>query len=162
MFRVGLGQDVHPFSAEEENKPFMFGGIKIAEKGGLKGNSDSDVILHSICNALSSAVGGDSLSTWADEMCKKGINDSSSYVEYVFDRVRALKYSVENISISVEAKKPVLKMEVINKIKERIALLLKIGKNQVGLTFISGNGLEEYGQGIGIQALTIVNLRKND
>lgn len=162
MIRVGLGQDSHTFTTDKENKPLILGGIKISEKGGLKGNSDADVILHSVCNALSSATGGDSLSTWSDEMCSKGIKDSACYVEYVFNKVEELGYSVGNISVSVEAKKPYLKMEEINKIKEKIASLLKIKTDQVGLTFTSGEGLTAFGLGKGIQSLTIVSISKND
>jgi 2-C-methyl-D-erythritol 2,4-cyclodiphosphate synthase len=112
---------------------------------------------------LSSAIGGDSLSTWADEMClKQGIKDSSRYVEYIFNKIILLKYSVVNVSISVEAKIPRLKMEVIIQIKERIASLLKIETGQVGLTFTSGESLSAFGLGKGIQVLTIVSIARHD
>jgi 2-C-methyl-D-erythritol 2,4-cyclodiphosphate synthase len=162
MFRVGLGQDSHEFVTDEENKSLMLGGVRVSGKGGLKGNSDGDAILHSICNALSSAIGGDSLSTWADDLCNQGIKDSARYVEDVFNKIVALKYSVANISISVEARKPRLKMEVVDRIKIKIASLLKIEVQQVGLTFTSGEGLTSFGLGKGIQALTIVNIIKHD
>lgn len=163
MFRVGLGQDSHSFVAASENKPLILGGVKIDEKGGLKANSDGDVILHSICNALSSAIGGDSLSTWTDDMClKQGIKDSARYVEYIFDKTAALNYAVVNISISVEAKRPVLKIDVINQIKKRIASLLKVKTEQVGITFTSGEGLTTFGRGQGIQVFTIINIAKHD
>jgi 2-C-methyl-D-erythritol 2,4-cyclodiphosphate synthase len=161
MFRVGLGQDSHGFVAEGD-KPLMLGGVRV-NGDGLEGNSDSDVILHSVCNALSSAIGGDSLSTWSDDMCnKQGIKDSARYVEYIFNKVEKLNYSIVNISISVEAKKPYLEMDIINKIKERIASLLKIETERVGLTFTSGEGLTSFGLGKGMQALTIVNIAKHD
>lgn len=163
MLRVGLGQDSHGFTAAKENKPLILGGVRVSVEGGLEANSDGDVILHSLCNALSSAIGGDSLSTWADDMCyKQGIKDSARYVEYIFNKAVALKYSVVNISISVEAKRPYLKMKIINQIKERIASLLKIKTERIGLTFTSGNGLSVFGKGLGIQVSTIINIAKND
>ena len=82
MFRVGIGQDSHRFA--KLRKPLILGGVKISERGGLSGNSDSDVILHSLCNALSSAIGGDSLSTWSDDMCRRGVLDSQRDVDYIF------------------------------------------------------------------------------
>lgn len=159
MFRVGLGQDSHGFVTGKEDKPLILGGVEVSAKGGLKGNSDADVILHSICNAISSAIGTDSLSTWADDMCfKKGIKDSARYVEYIFNKAVLLKYSVVNISISVEAKRPRLKTDAVSQIKRRIASLLRITPEQVGLTFTSGEDLTAFGRGRGIQVLTIVNI----
>ena len=162
MMRVGLGQDSHQFD-ENNSKPLILGGVKISADSGLKANSDGDVILHSLCNALSSAIGGDSLGTWADSMClKKDIKDSKKYVKYIFEKVKDLKYSVENISISVEAKKPRLSLKMIKKIKKQIAKLLEIKIEQVGITFTSGESLTAFGCGDGIQVLTIVNLTADD
>jgi len=71
------------------------------------------------------------------------------------------KYQVENVSICVEAKKPHLDLKIINKIKERIAQLLEIKTEQVGITFTSGEDLTAFGQGKGIQSFTQV-LISND
>jgi 2-C-methyl-D-erythritol 2,4-cyclodiphosphate synthase len=162
MLRVGLGQDSHKFDTNK-NKPLVLGGVEIAKTGGLQGNSDADVILHSICNALSSAVGGDSLSFWADEMClKEGIKDSTYYLDYIYKKIKNLNYSIVNLSIAIEAKKPYLEKEIINKIKNKIASLLGIETEQIGLTFTSGEDLTVFGLGKGIQVLTIVNIIKND
>lgn len=162
MNRIGLGQDSHRFKTNGR-KPLILGAVKIAESGGLEGNSDADVILHSLCNALSSAIGGDSLSSWTDEMClKKGIKNSQKYVEYIFQKVKSQKYKVENVSICVEAKKPRLDLETIKKIKEKIAGLLEVNIKQVGITFTSGERLTLFGQGKGIQSFSQVLLSKND
>jgi len=163
MFRIGIGQDSHPFD-KGKTRPLVLGGLKISNYNGLKGNSDGDVILHSICNALSSAVGGDSLGTWSDEMCvKQGIKDSKKYLEYILNKIKKKKYAVINISISIEAKKPHLSLQMIAKIKKQIAKMLEISVDQVGITFTSGESLTPFGQGKGIQTLTIVNIRsKND
>ena len=158
MYRIGLGQDSHAFLTSGK-KPLILGGVRISEGGGLTGNSDADVILHSLCNALSSAIGGDSLATWSDEMClKKGITDSKKYVEHIYDEVKQKKYRVENVSICVEAKKPRLDLKIINKIKENIANLLEINIDQVGITFTSGEELTAFGQGRGIQSIAQVLL----
>lgn len=160
MFRVGIGQDSHSF---DNNKPLVLGSVVISEQNGLKANSDGDVILHSLCNALSSAIGGDSLGTWADEMClKKGIKDSKEYLKYIFNKVKHQGYRVGNIVVSIEAKIPRLSLMTIKAIKNKIAQLLAIDINQVGITFTSGEGLTAFGRGEGIQVMTVVNLSKND
>jgi 2-C-methyl-D-erythritol 2,4-cyclodiphosphate synthase len=157
MNRIGLGQDSHAFLTSGK-KPLILGGVKISESEGLSGNSDADVILHSLCNALSSAIGGDSLSTWFDAMVSKGVTDSKKAVEYIFNEVKQKKYRVENVSICVEAKKPRLDLKIINKIKENIANLLEINIEQVGITFTSGEGLTPFGCGRGIQSFVHVLL----
>ncbi len=159
MYRIGLGQDSHAFLSSGK-KPLILGGVKISESEGLSGNSDADVILHSLCNALSSAIGGDSLSTWFDEMVSKGVTNSQKAVEHIFKKVKQKKYRVVNVSICVEAKKPYLKLTTIKKIKTKIAQLLDINIDQVGITFTSGEGLTAFGQGKGIQSISTVLLSK--
>lgn len=162
IFRVGIGQDSHLFELKKI-KSLHLGGVKISNRYGLKGNSDGDVILHSICNALSSAIGGDSLGTWSDKMClEQGIIDSRKYVEYIFNNAKKKEYNVGNIAISIEAKRPHLSLEEIKQIKITIAQILEISVEQVGVTFTSGEGLTAFGKGKGIQALTIISLVKYD
>ncbi len=160
MGRVGIGQDSHRFDGGK--KALVLGGVKIAATGGLSGNSDTDVILHSLCNALSSAIGGDSLSTWSDAMCEAGIKDSRKYVEHIFKKIKKEGYQVSNVSIAVEAKKPYLKLETIKMMKEAIAKLLEIDKKQVGITFTSGEELTPFGQGKGIQSIATVLIHEDD
>jgi len=159
MYKIGLGQDSHPFDTKK--KPLILGGIVISDENRLKANSDGDVIIHSLCNAISSAIGEDSLGTWADKMClEQGIKDSTQYLKRVLMRIKEKKFMVENISISVEAERPRLSLEIINKIKANLSSLLKINIDQVGITFTSGEGLTSFGRGEGIQVLTIVLLKK--
>ncbi len=159
MKLIGLGQDSHAFVTVKKRKALILGGVKINFDYGLKGNSDADVILHSLCNALSSAIGGDSLSTWADSMCfAQNIKDSHFYVEKILNLVKKKLFKVINVSIAVEAKRPFVPLEKIHQMKQTIANLLEIKKERVGITFTSGENLTPFGKGKGIQAITIVNL----
>ena len=54
--RVGLGFDVHPFSADP-SRPLVLGGVVVAGERGLAGHSDADVITHSVADALLGAAG---------------------------------------------------------------------------------------------------------
>lgn len=159
MFRIGLGQDSHSFSSEK--KPLILGGFMISPTGGLEASSDGDVIIHSLCNALSSAIGGNSLGTWADKMClEQGIKDSKQFLTIILEIIKDKQYSIENISLSVEAKKPKLSLDLINSIKNNLSSLLNIPGDKIGITFTSGDGLTAFGMGKGMQVLTIVLLKK--
>jgi len=156
VMRVGIGQDSHRFA--KGKKPLILGGVRIEESGGLEANSDGDVILHSLCNALSSAIGGDSISTWFDQMVEKGIKDSQKAVEVIFEKITRKGFKVSNVSIAVEAKKPYVELKTTDKMKKTIANLLEIKTDRVGITFTSGEGLTAFGQGLGIQSFCIVLL----
>lgn len=159
-FRVGLGQDSHAFDTQK--KDLILAGVNFgqSECNGLKGNSDADVILHSICNALSQAIGGRSLATWADKMClEQGIKDSSGYVKVVFEKVKKLGLKINNLGVMIEAKKPRIEPKV-DLMKKSLSQLLELDEQRISITATSGEGLTEFGKGNGIQALTIVSLTK--
>lgn len=159
MFKVGIGQDSHKFVPAGDQKPLMMGGILIPDQHGLAGNSDSDPLLHALFNALSSAVGKQSLGTVADPMCKnQGIKDSTKYLEVTLKWISEAGLKVNNISFSVEAKKPRLPLEIVQQIQQNIGKLCTIPTNSVGITFTSGEDLTAFGKGEAIQVFAIVSL----
>lgn len=153
--RVGIGQDSHRFDTQD--KPLILGGFQISATGGLKANSDGDVILHALCNALSSAIGGFSLSGWADKMYQNGITDSRKYLEKIYQKVLQNGFQIANISIALEAGKPKLEKH-LPAIQKNLSELLNIETSKIGLTVTSGERLTEFGKGEGIQALVSVSL----
>ena len=70
IIKFGIGQDSHRFKT---GRKLILGGLYIPNHAGCDGNSDADVILHALCNALASSVGKGSISTYADKLCKKNI-----------------------------------------------------------------------------------------
>jgi 2-C-methyl-D-erythritol 2,4-cyclodiphosphate synthase len=153
--RIGIGQDSHRF---DKNKKLVFGGVTFKNYCGFKANSDGDVLIHSLCNALSSAIGGESLSTWADDMCQKGITDSREYLKYIFNLL-SLKFNISNVSISVEAQIPRLTSAEKKIVKNSLAEILKININQIGITYTSGQDLTSFGKKEGIQVFSTVLLK---
>lgn len=158
MIKVGIGQDSHRFS-KDENKPLFLGGVKFLNEIGLEGNSDGDVVIHALCNALGSAIGEGSLSTYSDKMCKNSVTDSTEYLKVVLMNVKNRGYKVNNVSISVEAQKPKIESSG-DKMKTKLAKLIGIKKDSVGITATTGEGLTAFGRGEGIQVFAIVSLIK--
>jgi len=157
MIKVGIGQDSHKFS--KAKKPMVLGGFVIPGENGLEANSDGDVILHSLFNALSQSVGGKSLGYYADPMFRKGITDSREYIKVALDMVTKKGYGINNAGIMVEAMKPRLEC-YSDKIKESLCKILGLGQDNVGITFTSGEGLTEFGKGRGIQAISIISITR--
>lgn len=169
MIRVGLGQDSHQIKSKvpacrqgRKNKK-----LKVSRFGGLElkncqiiADSDGDVLYHALCNALSSALGGDSLGTWADQMCQNGISNSQKYLELIFKKIRQQKFHVNNLSLCVEAQKPRFTPQEIQQIRLNLSRLLEVNPDSVGLTFTSGDQLTPFGQGKAIQVFALASLIK--
>ena len=55
--KVAIGQDSHKIDRQNTQKELILGGIKFEEKYSLSGNSDADVVLHAVANAISGITG---------------------------------------------------------------------------------------------------------
>lgn len=157
--RIGIGQDSHEFENEKE-KPLMLGGIKVDGANGLKANSDGDVVLHAVFNAISSGCGKNSLGEYADKMCKEdGIADSAEYLVWPKKFMKEAGLKLSSVSISLECRKPRL-APITVKMKERIAEILEIPPERVGITATTGENLTAFGRGEGIMCTCAVLLEE--
>jgi 2-C-methyl-D-erythritol 2,4-cyclodiphosphate synthase len=134
------------------------GGLIFNNVPGFNANSDGDVVLHAICNAISSLTGILILGNIADDLClKDGITDSEVYL------LEALKtlgnQRITHVAITIEAKKPQLKHSFIE-MRQNIARIMHLDISQVGITATSGEGLTDFGCGDGVQAFAIVTTQE--
>lgn len=155
-FRIGFGQDSHKFSSNK-NKKLILGGCIIPNETGLEANSDGDLILHSLFNAISSAIWDKSLGFYADKMFKEGTKDSKKYIEVILEKLNQKNMKINNLSISIEALKPKLEKYTDN-IKNSLSKILEIGKENIGITYTSGEGLTSFGQGKGMQCFCVITI----
>ena len=154
--KVGIGQDSHRFDFENKDKKLKLGGVVFEGFPPLEGNSDADVILHSIANAISGISCVNILGEISDEMClKNGITDSSEYVREALGHLEGSK--IVHVSISLECLIPKISPR-IPEIRRKISELLDIPENCVGITATSGEGLTQFGQGKGIQAFACITV----
>lgn len=155
MFKCGIGQDSHAFEPEGSKKKCMLGGITIAGCRGLRGNSDADVALHALTNAISGISGINILGAVSDELCLvQGIIDSAVYLRKALDTLEG--WRITHASISLECKRPVLAPHILA-MRQSIARLLEVSVDDVGMTATSGEGLTAFGRGQGIAAIAIVS-----
>lgn len=156
-FRVGIGQDSHMF--DKKKKGLTIGGLLLKNLPKLQANSDGDVILHAIFNALSQAIGDKSIGFYADEICKKGITDSKEYLKAVIRKIETQKFRINSLGVMVECKFPKID-SMNNKLKKSLAEILKINTARIGITATSGEECTVFGNGLGIQCFAIVSLIK--
>lgn len=157
IFFTTIGQDSHRVSLSKD-KPLILGGVEFDSGFSLEANSDGDVVLHAITNAVSGATGVNILGKPADEMCKKGIKDSAMYL------AEALKYMDNNtqivhVSISIEGARPKFAPK-ITEMRKKIAELLNLNLMCVGITATTGEGLTEFGKGNGIFVTVLLSCSK--
>ena len=151
--RAAIGQDSHRFE-KEYGKPLILGGVVFPEEQGLSANSDGDVVLHAITNAISGITCRNILGAVADEMCRSGITNSA---EYLREALKSLDGRISHLSVSIECMHPKIS-PMIPSMRESIAGLLDIQPQQVGITATSGEGLTDCGQGLGISVLCILTV----
>lgn len=153
--RVGIGQDSHRFSSKPSQAGLVLGGIIFKDHPPLQGNSDADVVLHSLTNAISGVTCVNILGETADSMClEEGITDSGKYLQ------KALEYldgEIVHVSISIECRIPRI-TPAIPIMRANIARLLGISPCCVGITASSGEELTAFGRGEGIQVFSCVTV----
>ncbi|MBP7671108.1 2-C-methyl-D-erythritol 4-phosphate cytidylyltransferase [Candidatus Gracilibacteria bacterium] len=153
-YRIGIGQDSHQF---DEALGLTLAGLHFPEYQKLKANSDGDVILHAIFNALSQAIGDKSLGFYADPLFAKGITDSQKYLTPLLQKIHKQKLQINTIGLMLECKIPQID-PLNNKLKTSLAAIFQIPKTRIGITATSGEQLTSFGQGLGIQCFAIVSL----
>jgi 2-C-methyl-D-erythritol 2,4-cyclodiphosphate synthase len=157
---AAIGQDSHRFEPAGSAKPLLLGGITIPGCAGLSGNSDADVVLHALTNAVSGLHGTPVLGAIADELClEKGIRDSRVFLTKslkLLKRARLL-----HVSVSIEAQRPRLAGH-LPAMRRSIAGLCALSEEHVAVTVTSGEGLTAFGRGEGIQAFAMVSAEMAD
>jgi 2-C-methyl-D-erythritol 2,4-cyclodiphosphate synthase len=160
MDLTGIGQDSHRFGAPSAGKPLMLGGILIPDCPGLEGNSDADVVLHALTNAVSGITGVNVLGKISDDMClNRGITDSAAYLTEALKSLGNRR--IHHVSITIEGKRP--KMEPhIGEIKKSLAKLFSLQPWDIGVTATTGEDLTSFGRGEGLQVFAIVTAHANE
>lgn len=157
-----IGQDSHRFvtdkSAIGNSGSLILGGVLIPGAEPLLANSDGDVILHALTNAVSGFTGVNILGSVADRLClHQGIKDSKEYLKLALSYLGDAR--IIHVSISVECRSPRLS-DHMDEIKKSIADLLAVPASSVGITATSGEGLSAFGKGEGIMVFCAISVRR--
>ena len=155
-YRTGIGQDSHRF--KEEGGTCVIGGVPILGVPGMEANSDGDVALHAICNAISSITHVPILGGIANDLCREGHTDSRVYLDHALKTLPP--WTIEHIALTVEGGRPRMQKHA-DAIRTQIAAYCAINLDQVGLTVTSGDNLTEFASGIGLQCFAILTVYRS-
>jgi len=155
--RVGIGYDVHPLAP---GKKLILGGIEIPYNRGLCGHSDADVLTHSIGDALLGACGERDLGYNFPDTDPRYKNICSLHLlEKIYKILKGRGFSVVNVDSTLVAQEPELS-PYIPRMREKIADILKIKVEQVGIKATSPEGLGFLGEKKGIACFSVVSIKK--
>jgi 2-C-methyl-D-erythritol 2,4-cyclodiphosphate synthase len=157
QFRVGLGFDAHPFAPD---RLLRLGGVSIPHPLGLRGHSDGDALLHALTDALLGAAGEGSIGErFPDTDPRWKSADSALFVEEACKLVEKRGWRVGNVDTVVIAEAPKIAPHAAA-IRARLAELLGVAPEAVGVRGTSTNGMGFPGRNEGVAAMVVVLLEE--
>jgi len=153
--KTGIGLDSHRFVEGESERHLVMGGLIFDDAPALSGNSDPDVILHALTDAISREPARTVIGPVADALCKKGVTDSKEYLKLALEDLG--DWRISHLSLALECLRPRIDPKV-PALRESLAGLLGIEVGDVCITATSGEGLNDCGRGLGIHASAVLTV----
>ena len=157
--RIGFGFDSHAFKA---GVPLVIGGLAIEHSEGLAGHSDGDVLLHAITDALLGAVSAGDIGTFfppSDERWKGAA--SSLFLRTAMEEIHHAGYRIVNLDTCLVMMRPKI-VPIAGEMRERVAELLEIKPNQVGIKAKTPEGLNQDGVAVAYATVLLESLEGSD
>ncbi|MDX2241825.1 MAG: 2-C-methyl-D-erythritol 2,4-cyclodiphosphate synthase [Leptolyngbyaceae cyanobacterium bins.302] len=156
--RIGNGYDIHRLVLD---RPLILGGIKIEHSLGLLGHSDADVLTHAIMDAMLGALSlGDIGHYFPPTDPKWEGADSLQLLEQVDRLIQNKGWQISNIDSVIVAERPKLKPH-ISAMRDRLAKVLNLQPDQVGVKATTNEKLDATGREEGIAAYAVVLLEQS-
>jgi 2-C-methyl-D-erythritol 2,4-cyclodiphosphate synthase len=157
--RIGIGYDIHRLV---EGRKLVLGGLEIPFEKGLLGHSDSDVLIHAICDALLGAAAlGNIGAHFPDDDPRWAGASSLELLGRVMELIGDRGFDVVNVDTTVMAERPKLQPH-IQAMRERLASTLRIDVDGVSIKAKTNEGLGSIGKGEAIAAYAVALIHSKD
>jgi 2-C-methyl-D-erythritol 2,4-cyclodiphosphate synthase len=133
-FKLGFGIDFHKL---QKGKPLLLGGVKITTKFGAVGDSDADTILHSVCDAILSALGKGDLGTY---FYKKKDIKSKEIANFIRSKFLQGKFQIKHLQTIVFLENPPL-LDKKNSIRKSLSKIFHIKEENINIQAKTFQGL---------------------
>lgn len=155
MIRIGNGYDIHRLVP---GRPLILGGIRLEHELGLLGHSDADVLTHAIMDAMLGALSLGDIGHYfpPTDPQWQGAN-SLELLAQVDGLIQSKGWQVGNIDSVIIAERPKLKPH-ISTMRDRLASVLNLRPDQVGVKATTNEKLDATGREEGIAAYAVVLL----
>ena len=157
--KIGHGYDVHRLI---EDRKLVLGGVEIPYKKGLLGHSDADVLAHALMDALLGAMrAGDIGQLFPDTDPAYEGADSMVLLSHVMQLVRDKGFELVDCDCTVAAQAPKL-LPYREAMRNRMAEVMGVTPDKVGVKATTTEGLGFVGQQEGIAAWAVVLLGRSE
>jgi 2-C-methyl-D-erythritol 2,4-cyclodiphosphate synthase len=155
--RIGNGYDIHRLV---EGRPLILGGIQIEHSLGLLGHSDADVLTHAIMDGMLGGLSLGDIGLYFPPSDPKWAGaDSIVLLQQVHQLVQDRGWCIGNIDSVIVAERPKLKPH-ISAMRDRLADVLQLEPDQVGIKATTNEKLGPVGREEGIAVYAVVLLQK--
>ena len=136
----------------------MLAGVRIADRDGLAGHSDADVVLHAVTDAVLGALAaGDIGEHFPDTDERWRDAPSSLFLKHAVSLAKKNGYATNNCDVTILAESPSLGPHK-QAMRQSIAELLEVDAAAVSVKAKTNEGMGFVGRGEGIAALAVVTL----
>lgn len=157
--RIGNGYDIHRLVPE---RPLILGGVPIPHELGLLGHSDADALTHAIMDAMLGALSLGDIGLYFPPTDPKWKGaDSLELLAQVDRLIHDRGWQIGNIDSVIVAERPKLKPHIAA-MRDRLAAVLDLNPNQVGVKATTNEKLDATGREEGIAVYAVVLLTRAD
>ena len=153
---VGIGYDIHRLVL---GRRLVLAGVEFESDKGLLGHSDADVASHAIMDALLGAASlGDIGQHFPPEDPRYADASSLDLLHQVIALLAEHGWGVGNVDVTLIAERPKIGPRVLE-MRARLSDAMAISPTQVSIKATTNEGLGFIGQGEGIAALAVGEIR---
>jgi 2-C-methyl-D-erythritol 2,4-cyclodiphosphate synthase len=157
--RIGFGYDSHRLV---EGRSLVLGGMEIPHEKGLLGHSDSDALLHAICDAILGAIGGGDIGRHFPDTDPSYKNISSmNLLRCVITLADEKGFSINNVDSTIILEKPKL-AGYIDEMIVNISEVLHVSPGRVNVKAKTNEGMGFLGRNEGIAIFAVVTVMEKD
>lgn len=155
--RIGLGFDVHN---TKSGRPLVIGGVIVPCEFGLDGDSDADILCHSVIDAVLGALNLGDIGSYFGVGTPDVMDvESLSLLAKLTPLIGENRMIVSNLDCTIIAQYPKLS-DKREQMRANIARVLQTPQNRISLKFTTPKGLGPLGNKEGIACLSAILLEE--
>ena len=148
-FRIGHGFDLHRLV---EGRKLILGGIEIPHERGLLGHSDADCLIHALADAILGALSKPDIGhLFPDSDPANKDMDSTLILAQAVEIAKEQGFLLANVDITLIAQRPKIGPHIAS-IRSKLAPLLNLTENQIGIKATTHEKIGSLGREEGIAA----------